>query len=601
MRFLQTMSKKAIGIYLGEKYAAVAYKDKSVRIIQTGANNEDFCRSCVAMDRSGYFIVGNSVYNSWKRHAPNIVTSIRQLLGVSINDDIVKRIKADKDSYPFGIQKLSGGTEDDIAIILQGKEYTPEQICAALLHTLKNDASNKLGDVEYAVITVPAYYNQKQTTAIRKAAKLAGFKSVWLLVEPVAAVISFDFNKLSNQEEKVFLVYDFSENSVDLTILVLTDGLFLECCSGGDHWFGGDSIDAILSDYVKEQIESINNINLHNLLNSKTDKERNGFVGNLKTDVENAKKALSQNTSATIYVSNYLEDENDDPIDDVVITRDTFEALIRPLIQRTIDLVEELLANNSISADDLSNILLVGSASCIPLVKKMLDEKYGTKKVLSSEKPMFAIAQGAAIFAESLDVTKWMDDKDDSVVDYESTLFVPDTPVITAKHNYYIQLQGNGMEEFNKIIDENTPLPYENHLFFIVDKPNQSIINYKLFSDAEDGTFEKLGEVYFLIEKGFPLNNRLSITFCLDENETLTVRASLDSVKRPIRVILGRGNRDSSCCDFLMNKWQESLSDNIRGQEMRSKIQEVIKDIILSNPRSDDPKWYLYEQQISRI
>ena len=597
------MYTKSIGIYLGDKYAVVAYKDKdsNVRIIKTGANNEELCRSCVAMDRRGYFIVGNSVYNSWKRHAPNIVTSIRQLLGVSINDNIVKRMKADKDSYPFGIEKLSGGTEDDIAIILQGKEYTPEQICAALLHSLKNDASIKIGDIEHAVITVPAYYNEKQATAIRKAAKLAGFKSVNLLMEPVAAAISFDADKLYNQKEKYYLVYDFSENRIDLTILDTTDGLIMVCGTGGNHWLGENGIDAILSDYVKEQIESINNLNLQDLLNSKTEKERNGFVGYLKADVENAKNSLSQNTSATIYISNYLEDENNDPIDDIVITRDTFESLIRPLIQRTIDLVEELLSNNSISADDLSNIFLVGSASCIPLVKKMLDEKYGTNKVLSSRRPMFAVAQGAAIFAESLDATRWMDDDNNDFDECESTFLAPDTPVFTTKHNYFIQLQRNGRKEFEKIIEDQTPLPYEIHRLFTVTKPNQSIINYKLFSDAEDGAYEKLGDVYILIEKGFPLNGRLIISFCLDEHEMLMVRASLDCVKRPIKVILGRGNFDSHCCDLLMNKWQDSLSDGVKGQELRTKIQMIIKDIFKTNPSSDDPVWHLYEQQISSV
>ena len=594
------MYTKSIGIYLGDKYAVVAYKDKdsNVRIIKTGANNEELCRSCVAMDRRGYFIVGNSVYNSWKRHAPNIVTSIRQLLGVSINDNIVKRMKADKDSYPFGIEKLSGGTEDDIAIILQGKEYTPEQICAALLHSLKNDASIKIGDIEHAVITVPAYYNEKQATAIRKAAKLAGFKSVNLLMEPVAAAISFDVDKLSNQKEKYYLVCDFSENRIDLTILDSTDGLFLVCGSGGDRWLGGDDIDVLLSDYVKQQIENNNNIVLQDLLDEKTEREVKEFTAGLKADVENAKKALSQNTSATIYISNYLEDENDDPIDDIVITRDTFESLIRPLIQRTIDLIGDLLIKTSISADDLSNILLVGGSSCIPLVKKMLVEKYGVKRVLSSEKPMFAVAQGAAIFAESLDITRWMDDDNDGVDECESTFYATDTPKFTAKHSYYIQLQRNVFEKF---IEENTPLPYKVHRLFIVNNPNQSIINYKLFSDAEDGTYEKLGDVYFLIEKGFPLNGRLMITFCLDEYEMLMVHASLDCVKRPIKVILGRGNKDSHCCDLLMNKWQDSLSDSNKGQELRSKIQMVIKDIVKTNPRPDDPVWHLYEQQISSI
>ena len=138
---------KAIGIDLGTTNSVVAFKDVTVRTIQTGANNEDLCRSCVAMDKNGNFIVGNSVYNAWKRHAPNIVVSAKRLMGAAINDANVQKMKGDKHSYPFGIQKLSSGTEDAVAILLHGKEYTPEQISAEILRSLKNDANTKLGDV----------------------------------------------------------------------------------------------------------------------------------------------------------------------------------------------------------------------------------------------------------------------------------------------------------------------------------------------------------------------------------------------------------------------------------------------------------------------
>ena len=101
----------------------------------------------------------------------------------------------------------------------------------------------------------------------------------------------------------------------------------------------------------------------------------------MKSDVENAKKTLSQSTSATIFVSNYLEDADGEPVEDITISRDTFESLIRPLVQRTIDLIEELLSKTSLSANDISNILLVGGSSCIPLVKRMLVDKYGEERV----------------------------------------------------------------------------------------------------------------------------------------------------------------------------------------------------------------------------
>jgi molecular chaperone DnaK len=591
---------KAIGIDLGTTNSVVAFKDVSVRTIQTGANNEDLCRSCVAMDKNGNFIVGNSVYNSWKRHAPNIVVSAKRLMGASINDSNVQKMKADKHSYPFGIQKLSGGTEDSVAILLHGKEYTPEQISAEILRSLKNDANNKLGDVEYAVITVPAYFTEKQRTATKKAAKLAGLKVLQLLAEPTAAALSYGFDNLKDDEDKTLLIYDFGGGTFDLSILTAAGGQFVETGAGGDRWLGGDDIDVILSDYVKEQIENSNNLNLQELLDGKSEKEVKEFTAGLKADVENAKKTLSQSTSATIFISNYLEDDNDDPVDDIVVTRDTFESLIRPLIQRTIDLIEELLTKTSISADDLSNILLVGGSSCIPLVKRMLVEKYGEEKVLSSEKPMLAIAQGAAILAASMDVTKWKDDEDG---DFDENEAPSEGPIVyTAKHNYLIQLQRNGKKELEKFIDDQTPLPYSINRQFSTTVNDQKIVEVRLFNDAEDGTFEKITSGFFTISENLPAGSKLNFTFNLDEDETLRVKVKVVNTGKTSQVVLGRGNKDSSCLSEISSSIEDVMSDDSITENKKStfisKVQNIIDVIEKSRLKSDDDKWLELEQQV---
>lgn len=591
---------KAIGIDLGTTNSVVAFKDVSVRTIQTGANNEDLCRSCVALDKNGNFIVGNSVYNSWKRHAPNIVVSAKRLMGASINDSNVQKMKADKHSYPFGIQKLSGGTEDSVAILLHGKEYTPEQISAEILRSLKNDASTKLGDVEYAVITVPAYFNEKQKSATKKAAKLAGLKVLQLLAEPTAAALSYGFDNLKEDEDKTLLIYDFGGGTFDLSILTAAGGQFVETGAGGDRWLGGDDIDVILSDYVKDQIESNNNLSLQELLDDKTEKEVKEFTAGLKADVENAKKTLSQSTSATIFLSNYLENEDGDPIDDIVVTRDTFEGLIRPLIQRTIELIEELLTKTNISSNDISNILLVGGSSCIPLVKRMLVEKYGEEKVLSSEKPMLAIAQGAAILAASMDTSKW---KDDESGDFDENEAPSDGPIVyTAKHNYYIQLQRNGKKELEKFIEDQTPLPYSINRQFSTTINDQKIVEVRLFSDAEDGTYEKLASGFFTISENLPAGSKLNFTFNLDEDETLRVKVKIVNTGKSSQVVLGRGNKDSSCLSEISSSIEDVISDGSISENKKStfiaKIQNIIDTIEKSRLKSDDNKWLELEQQI---
>lgn len=591
---------KAIGIDLGTTNSVVAFKDVTVRTIQTGANNEDLCRSCVAMDKNGNFIVGNSVYNAWKRHAPNIVVSAKRLMGAAINDANVQKMKGDKHSYPFGIQKLSSGTEDAVAILLHGKEYTPEQISAEILRSLKNDASTKLGDVEYAVITVPAYFNEKQKSATKKAAKMAGLKVLQLLAEPTAAALSYGFDNLKPDEDKTLLIYDFGGGTFDLSILTAAGGQFVETGAGGDRWLGGDDIDVILSDYVKEQIETNNNINLQDLLSQKTEKEVKEFTAGLKSDVENAKKTLSQSTSATIFVSQYLEDEDDEPIDDIVVSRDTFESLIRPLIQRTIDLIEELFVKTSISADDISNILLVGGSSCIPLVKRMLVEKYGEEKVLSSEKPMLAIAHGAAILAASMDTSKWKDDDDD---DFDENEAPSDGPIVyTAKHNYLIQVQKEGKKELEPIIADQTPLPYSINRQFSTTVNGQKIVEVRLFSDAEDGTYDKLASGFFTISENLRSGSKLNFTFNLDEDETLRVKVKIVDTGKSSQVVLGRGNKDSSCLSEISSSIEDVMSDSEISDNNKltfiSKIQSVIDTIEKSKLKSDDDKWLDLEQQV---
>lgn len=609
------MSGKSVGIYLGEKYSVVAFKDATVRVIATGPNNEDLCRSCVAIDRSGSFIVGNAPYNNWRRYAPNIVVSVRRLMGTVISDPQVKMMKADKDMYPFGIAKKSGGADDSVVVIMNGKEYTPEQISAEILRQLKNDASVKLGgEVTHAVITVPEYFNEKQMAATRKAAQLAGLTVQSLLSEPQAIAISYGVDRMAVNEDKAFLVYDFGGGSFDLSILIATGGYFIVAGTGGDHWLGGDDIDRLITEYVLTEAGKANNVDIHKLIEELPERKKYAFQGELKNSVETAQKELNRSDEVTICILDFLEDEDGSPFDiEVKLTRDKYESIIRPLVLRTLILIDDLLEKTAYPIDTIDKILLAGSVSCIPLVRNMLCDKYGKDKILSSEKPMLAIAEGAAILSSSLGVEVECQNCGKTIsasktecpqyLEFHQQVSVGEEGAhlnCSAKHSYFIQLtEDSNSIQYEKIIDENTPLPYEGHRRFFVNTPNQLIISYNLFSDTEDGTIERFGEVFFLIEKGFPLNDRLCITFCLDEDEILTVRASLENVKRPVKVILGRGLYDTHCCNNLMKKWRSSLSDVINGQQLRSKIQMIIKDIIKSNPSSDNPIWQLYEQQLA--
>jgi len=612
---------KSIGIDLGTTNSVVAFKDATVRVIATGPNNEDLCRSCVAVDKSGSFIVGNTPYKNWRRYAPNIVVSAKRLMGASISDPQVQKMKSDKDMYPYGIAKMSGGTDESVVIIMNGKEYTPEQISAEVLRQLKNDASVKLGgEVTHAVITVPAYFNEKQKTATRKAAELAGLKVQRLLAEPTAAAISYGADKMAADEDKIFLVYDFGGGTFDLSILVASGGNFIESGTGGDRWLGGDDIDRLVSEYVLAEAGKTNGVDIHEIIDNLPDRKKFAFQGEFKNEVESAKKALSQADSATISIFDQLEDEDGNPIDiEVTLTRAKFENMIRPLVQRTLDLIDELLEKTAYPIETIDNILLVGGSSCIPLVRKMLCDKYGKDKILSSEKPMLAIAEGAAILSHSMGTEAECPHCGQTVAVgltecphcHQSLESVQQVPVeeggvqvsITTKHKSFIELRDDAdTPYFQEIIDENTPLPYEvNHKFYTLVE-NQKIIGVKLFSDAENNQKEKLGTGYFTISENLPVHSELQFTFSLTEDETMFVKVRVPATGKTTNVVLSRGALDAHCLESISPTFSRVMNDPdvsaSKKSEFVEKLQKVIDSISSSNNAPESSKWQEFEDTL---
>lgn len=594
---------KAIGIDLGTTNSVVAFKDTSVRVITTGANNEELCRSCVGV-RQGAMTVGNAAYKNWKRYAPNIVVSAKRLMGGAISDEQVQKMKKDREAYPYGITKLSGGNDESVAIVLEGKEYTPEQISAEILRSLKNDAATKLNDeVTHAVITVPAYFNEKQKAATRKAAELAGLKVLRLLAEPTAAAISYGADKLAEGESKVFLVYDFGGGTFDLSILVAADGKFIESGTGGDRWLGGDDIDRLLTKYVYDQVQKQQGVDVAALVNQMTDRKRNEYIGELKTAIEDAKKALSVNDQTTVGLYGFLETEDGDEIDiEVTITRAQFEALIRPLVQRTITLVDELLEKANFPIDTIDNILLVGGSSCIPLVKKMLIEKYGAEKVLSSEKPMLAIAEGAAILAHSLPIT--VEDAGENVPDAPAAPAPNEAVVYTTKRAVFIELEdkdGNKVKE--KIVDSGEVLPLETNKRFVTVSDKQKIVEVRLFSEKEDGSYEKTTSGFFTISEDLPKGSELLFSFTLDLDEIMNIKVRIEASGKNQGVVLGRGKLDSACLDELSSSIDEVMQNSsIRPEQKRdfmAIVQEKIDKINSGHWDEMDTEWTAMKVDIS--
>jgi molecular chaperone DnaK len=574
--------KKAIGIDLGTSNSVIAFKDTSVKIIRN-KENEELTRSCIGL-RKDEILVGRTAYQLLKTDPINTILSVKRLMGGAIKDKMVQDM-IESPYYKFGITALKGGTEDAVAIILGGKQYTPEQLSSEILKKLKSDAEEKLGDeVTHAVITVPAYFTEKQKNATRIAAQLAGLKVQKLLAEPTAAAIAYGVDNLKPGDAKTVLIYDFGGGTFDLSILNIVDGQYMEAGTGGDRWLGGDDLDRALQSHILNRISEDYKINNIDALIEKLDqRKRYVFDAQFRENVENIKIQLSSSMSAS-FIMDGFEDENGEWIDfDINIKREEFEKLAKPFVERSIELIENLLKEVGYEIPMIDNILLVGGTSCIPLIKEMLSKKYGSEKIKVSEKPMLAIAEGAGILSHRLG--------DEYESQLTNEIAVAEISYST-NHNYFLELKA----EYDKIIEKQLPLPCNVLRNYKTTINNQMVVKVGIYADVEDGEKEKQTMGFFTIDEDLPLGSDIVLDFTLGIDEVLEVKAYPKNNKSKSKnVVLARGHKDSKTLEFLSSSLEKILnSDYTEAQKeyfLKSAKKEIERINSIGADNHDSEKW----------
>lgn len=629
---------KSIGIDLGTTNSVVAIKKVHTEIIKN-SEGEELTPSCVTLkSKKGLmkllskenFVVGRHALEWMKQDPVNTVTAVKRLMGRSFTDPAVQILVADGDHRNV-ITPHSRGTENSLAIVLAGKEFTPEQLSAKILEKIHSDAEAFLKDrIEYAVITVPAYFNDKQKHATRSAAALAGLKVQRLLPEPTAAAISFGVDSVDENDAKTVLVFDFGGGTFDLSVLTISGGQFIEQGKGGDMWLGGEDIDRKLMDHVLNETAREYDIeDIQAFINSQDETVRHRFLTELKYAVERAKIDLSDKQETAIELLGLLKDADDDLVDvDVELDRETFDALISPLLDDAMGLVRKLLEQIHFTPDLIDKVLLVGGSSKIPCIIKAVQDEFGIDKTLLHERPMLAIAEGAAILSHRLsDVYECPGcgrevGQSDPLCPYcEFDLDgyrVSDSIydiIHSAAHDYYICLE-NG--DRYPMIEKNTPLPCERterfklvdleqklvHMKFVnqvneqeenigelwlgIDDTMQKMLFKKRFEEAEKASEIKEDlreETHFSgledLDRERPIE--IEVTLKIDENNLLTVEASIPEIPEcEISKTLSRGKADERLFleveDFI-NEVNRSDSDGYSAQEATSRSVIIIKEI----------------------
>jgi molecular chaperone DnaK len=372
------------GIDLGTTNSAIARMENGVPIIKKSDTLKDTLPSCVHFNKRQDILVGDTAFNVMKND----------------NARALKSLEKGK-TNSFIEFKRTMGTTHKYECSNMNKEFSSEELSAEVLKKLKSFIQDE--NISSIVITVPAKFLNPQNEATMQAAKLAGFKQIELLQEPVAAATAYGLD--AKKKDGFWLVFDFGGGTFDAAILKSDEGILTVKDTDGDNWLGGKNLDeAIVDQIIIPNLQQ--NFAIDGILADVTQKEvlRNA----VKFYAEEAKIQLSFKDSHNI-LSNLgdlpFEDENgDEPEIDVLINQKDMENAVAPIFQKAIDITKELLKRNNLKGSELGALILVGGPTYSPILRRMLKEQI-TDKVDTSVDPMTVVAKGAALFASTISVS----------------------------------------------------------------------------------------------------------------------------------------------------------------------------------------------------
>ena len=356
---------KIVGIDLGTTNSLVAIVESGEPRVIPGPDGSKLVPSVIYFDESGP-VVGNSAKKKMVEKPKNTIFSIKRFMGKGIED-----VKDDLPLLPF---EVSAQSEHIIHLKIFNRDYTPPELSAFILRELKRNAEAMLGEeIKNAVVTVPAYFNDAQRQATKDAGRIAGLDVLRIVNEPTAASLAYGLDK---KKQGTIAVYDFGGGTFDISILKLSDGIFEVLATAGDTHLGGDDVDEQLIRFV---------------LAGRDPAQAN--IPAIRKAVNEAKEQLSASDKTDIVVESLQYKRG--------ITRPEFNALIEPIIERTLKPCRQALQDAGLRPDQIDEVVLVGGSTRIPLVRARVQELFG--RVPHTElNPDEVVALGAAVQADIL-------------------------------------------------------------------------------------------------------------------------------------------------------------------------------------------------------
>ena len=518
---------KVVGIDLGTTNSLVAYvRDGEPRVIRD-SSGDALVPSVVSLGDDGTVFVGREAQRRLLTSPTRTVYSVKRFMGRGIDD-----VKDEASLLPFSVRGEAGGV---VRIGVGDREFTPPEISAFVLRELKQRAEEHFREhgefdfeVDRAVITVPAYFNDAQRTATRDAGRLAGLEVLRIISEPTAASLAYGLDK---KNRGTIAVYDLGGGTFDISILKVEEGVFQALATSGDTHLGGDDIDRLLIELVLGDVGA-----------SHASPGQPELVQAIRKAVIQAKWDLSEHEQAEIRVEpqaglpkGYRR----------AITRVEFEMLIRPLVDRTLGPVRQALGDTGLEPNEIDEVVLVGGATRTPLVRRLVAELFG-KTPHSDLNPDEVVALGAAVQADIL------------VSGRREMLLLDVTPLSLG-----IETIGGVV---SKIIMRNSTIPASGREMYTTSVDNQTSVDIHVVQGERELVADCRSLARFKLRgippmpAGLP---RVEVRFQIDANGILSVgaRELRTSVEQAIEVKPSYGLTDQEVERMLIESFEHAQAD----------------------------------------
>jgi molecular chaperone DnaK len=479
----------AVGIDLGTTNSVIAATENGKPTVIPNAEGSRTTPSVVAFTPQGERLVGQLARRQAILNPKGTIYSAKRFIGRRYDE-----VKTELEAVSFDVVP---GPDGAARFSIQGRQYAPEEISALVLRKLAEDASKFLGEkITEAVITVPAYFNDAQRQATKDAGRIAGLEVLRIINEPTAAALAYGLDKKQNE---TVLVFDLGGGTFDVSVLDIGDGVVEVRATAGDTHLGGDDFDRRLVDYLADQFQRDNGIDL------RADPQA---LQRLFEAAEKAKVELSAVTQTTVSLPFITADASGPKHLNTTIMRSTFEQITADLVERTTGPVRQALADAKLTDSDIDEVILVGGATRMPAVQSQVRRLTGGKDPNMTVNPDEVVALGAAVQAAVLKG------------EVKDVLLLDVTPLSLG-----IETLGGVM---TRVIERNTTIPARRAEVFSTAEDNQPSVDVVVLQGERERAADNRVLGRFRLEnirpapRGVP---QVEVTFDIDANGILNVSA----------------------------------------------------------------------------